>query len=255
MKQIKKVSLIGALVLIMSAVVLITGCSQANSNKGNTGNNSGNISNNGGNTGNNGGTTSNNGGTTGGNTGNNGGSLAVQPTGKADPTLKGTTWAANTPIIFMQFTNQGNIMEIDEYRQALYQVDGLKISFDLSSFLTMEKNLTVEGYIDWQISTLKKGIAELEEKSKTADEETKKNLKQKIEEYQGYIADYSKPEAKDEVKEFLPDINKAAEALLPYAKFEGMFNAEKTELTIEKFPGRLAKGGAPGEVKLQLRKK
>ncbi|UTY25062.1 hypothetical protein [Treponema denticola] len=40
----------------------------------------------------------------------------------------------------------------------------------------------------------------------------------------------------------MPDINKAAEALLPYAKFEGMFNAEKTELTIEKFPGMLAKG-------------
>ena len=36
MKQIKKVSLIGALVLIMSAVVLMTGCSQANSNKNNS---------------------------------------------------------------------------------------------------------------------------------------------------------------------------------------------------------------------------
>ena len=36
MKQIKKVSLIGALVVIMSAVVLITGCSQANSNKNNS---------------------------------------------------------------------------------------------------------------------------------------------------------------------------------------------------------------------------
>ena len=47
MKQIKKVSMIGALVLIISAVTLIFGCSQPNSN-------SGNISNNGGNTGNNG---------------------------------------------------------------------------------------------------------------------------------------------------------------------------------------------------------
>ena len=44
MKQIKKVSLIGALVLLISAVVLITGCSQPNSNKGNTGNNSGGTS-------------------------------------------------------------------------------------------------------------------------------------------------------------------------------------------------------------------
>ena len=68
--------MIGALVLIISAVVLITGCSQPNSNKGNTGNNSGNISNNGGNTGNNSGNTGNNSGNTGnnsGNTGNNGG--------------------------------------------------------------------------------------------------------------------------------------------------------------------------------------
>ena len=37
MKQRKVVSMIGALVLIISAVVLITGCSQPNSNKGNTG--------------------------------------------------------------------------------------------------------------------------------------------------------------------------------------------------------------------------
>ena len=48
MKQRKIVSMVGTLVLIISAIVLITGCSQPNSN-------SGNISNNGGNTGNNGG--------------------------------------------------------------------------------------------------------------------------------------------------------------------------------------------------------
>ena len=51
MKQRKVVSLIGALVLLISAVVLITGCSQPNSNKGNTGNNSGSAGNNGENTG------------------------------------------------------------------------------------------------------------------------------------------------------------------------------------------------------------
>ena len=72
MKQRKVVSMIGALVLIISAVVLITGCSQPNSNKGNTGNNSGNISNNTGNTGNNGENTGNNGGNTGNNDGNTG---------------------------------------------------------------------------------------------------------------------------------------------------------------------------------------
>ena len=72
MKQRNVVSMLGALVLIISAVVLITGCPPANSNKGNTGNNSGNISNNGGNTGNNGSNTGNNGG----NTGNNGGNIS-----------------------------------------------------------------------------------------------------------------------------------------------------------------------------------
>ena len=39
MKQIKKVSLIGALVLIISAVALLSSCQQPNSNQGNTGNN------------------------------------------------------------------------------------------------------------------------------------------------------------------------------------------------------------------------
>ena len=43
MKQRKVVSMIGALVVIISAVVLITGCFQPNSNKGNTGNNGGNT--------------------------------------------------------------------------------------------------------------------------------------------------------------------------------------------------------------------
>jgi len=55
MKQKRLVSVIGVLVLIISATAFITGCSQPNSNKGNTGNNSGNTGNNSGNTGNTGG--------------------------------------------------------------------------------------------------------------------------------------------------------------------------------------------------------
>ncbi|MGP1438109.1 MAG: hypothetical protein ACTTKH_03455 [Treponema sp.] len=50
MKQRKVLSMIVALVIIISAVVLIIGCSQPDSNKGNTINNGGNNSNNGGNT-------------------------------------------------------------------------------------------------------------------------------------------------------------------------------------------------------------
>ena len=44
MKQIKKVSMIGALVLIISAVMFISGCSQPNSNSGNISNNGGGTS-------------------------------------------------------------------------------------------------------------------------------------------------------------------------------------------------------------------
>lgn len=61
MKQKRKVSMIGALVLIIGAVALITGCPQPNNNKGNAA-----INNGGNNTGN---TGSNNGSNTGGNTG------------------------------------------------------------------------------------------------------------------------------------------------------------------------------------------
>ena len=72
MKQKRLVSVIGVLVLIISATAFITGCSQPNSNKGNTGNNSGNTGNNSGNTGNNSGNTGNNSGNTGNNSGNTG---------------------------------------------------------------------------------------------------------------------------------------------------------------------------------------
>ena len=44
MKQRKVVSMIGALILIISALLLITGCSQPNSNKGNNSGNTGGSS-------------------------------------------------------------------------------------------------------------------------------------------------------------------------------------------------------------------
>ena len=45
------------------------------------------------------------------------------------------------------------------------------------------------------------------------------------------------PEEKAEFeKEDIEETKKAAKAFEPYAKFEGMLNADKTELTIEKFP-------------------
>ena len=107
MKQRKVVSMIGALVLIISAVVLITGCSQPNSNKGNTGNNSGNISNNGGNTGNNGGNTGNNGGNTGGNTGSPLDEV-IMVTGGTDNDIR-TYYFSKGVVYYVQCYNAGAV--------------------------------------------------------------------------------------------------------------------------------------------------
>ena len=43
-------------------------------------------------------------------------------------------------------------------------------------------------------------------------------------------------EEKAEFEKDLEESRKRAKAILPHAKFEGTLNADKTELTIEKFP-------------------
>ena len=119
MKQIKKVSLIGALVLIISAVVLITGCSQANNNNGKKENTS---TNNGG----------NRGGSTGGNTGNGGSSTTTQGSAVYEYTKEesGVTYrytiTFNTDGTYMQRTNEadGGVEAVVE--QGIYTGDASK---------------------------------------------------------------------------------------------------------------------------------
>ena len=131
MKQRKVVSMIGALVVIISAVVLITGCSQPNNNSGNISNNggySGNTGNNGSNTGNNGGSTGNNGG----NTGNGGSSTTTQRSAVYEYTKEesGVTYrytiTFNTDGTYMQRTNEadGGVEAVVE--QGIYTGDASK---------------------------------------------------------------------------------------------------------------------------------
>ncbi len=208
MKQRKVVSMIGALVLIISAVVLITGCYQPNSNKGNTG--------------------------------NNGGSLEVQPTGKADPALKGTSWKS-TADVSIEFTENGNIANISG-DQALYTVEGEKINFDLSSYIAIFKNMTEAKLIQEMKVDAKEDIVELEKDIKEAegkgDEQTKKKLEKELEETKEWLKTLENPDEqmKDGIKQQLKSMHTYASKMEPYAKFDGIFDSEKTKLTIEKFP-------------------
>ena len=208
MKQKRFVSVIGALVLIISAVVLITGCSQPNSNKENTG--------------------------------NNGGTLEVQPTGKADPALKGTSWES-TAYVAIEFTENGNIANISG-DQALYTVEGEKINFDLSSHIAIFKNMTEATLIQESKSRTKKDIVELEkdikEAEKEGEEQKKKELEKRLEETKERLKTLENPDAKkkEEIKEGVKNMHTYASKMEPYAKFEGIFNSEKTKLTIKEFP-------------------
>ena len=120
MKQKRLVSVIGALVLIISAVVLVTACSQANNNNGKKENTS---TNNGG----------NRGGSTGGNTGNGGSSTTTQGSAVYEYTEEeesGVTYrytiTFNTDGTYMQRTNEadGGVEAVVE--QGIYTGDASK---------------------------------------------------------------------------------------------------------------------------------
>ena len=203
MKQKRLVSMIGALVVIISAVVLITGCPQANNAKDDTG-------------------------------------FEVKPTGKADPALKGTRWES-TANVSIEFTENGNIANISG-AQALYTVEGEKISFDLSSQISNFKNMTEAKLIQEEKNEVKKDIVELEKDIKEAeskgDEQTKKKLEKDLEKAKGWLNALEHPDEdlQEEIKGEVKKMHIYASKMEPYAKFEGIFNSEKTKLTIEKFP-------------------
>jgi len=104
MKQKIRVSMIGALILIIGAVALITGCPQANGNKDKKENT---TINNGGNIGNNGGNTGNNAGNIGGNTGSPLDEV-IMVTGGTDNDLR-TYYFSKGVVYYVQCYNAGAV--------------------------------------------------------------------------------------------------------------------------------------------------
>ena len=139
MKAKKLLSWFGVLIMMMSTVAVMAGCNHANDNKGNTG--------------------------------NTGDGLNIQPTGKADPALKGTRWEADNERLY--FGSEGNTVYMYDF-DSVYTVNGATVSFDFSISAKAWSTLTVKTYIDWQITMGNKYIAELEELAKKEQDATKK---------------------------------------------------------------------------------
>ena len=122
---------------------------------------------------------------------------------------------------------------------SVYTVNGSTVSFDFSKSAKAWSTLTVKTYIDWQITMGNKYIAELEELAKKEQNATKKKeYEDEIESVKNDIKELNNmtTEEKAKFEKKLEEVKKAAKAIAPYAKFEGTLNADKTELTIEKFP-------------------
>ena len=123
----------------------------------------------------------------------------------------------------------------------VYTVNGATVSFDFSKSAKAWSTITVEAYIDWEITMGNKYIAELEELAKKEQDATKKKeYEDKIEKNKNIIKELKNlsPEKKAEFEKKIEEMKKAAKAFEPYAKFEGTLNPDKTELTIEKCPMR-----------------
>ena len=205
MKAKKLLSWFGVLIMMMSTVAVMAGCNHANDNKGNTG--------------------------------NTGDGLTIQPTGKADPALKDTHWKSDDHE-HLFFSSEGNTVSILIF-ESVYTVNGSTVSFDFSKSAKAWSTITVEAYIDWEITESNKYIAELEELAKKEQDATmKKEYEDRIESVKNSIQELKNlsPEKKAELEKELEAMKEAAKSIAPYAKLEGTLNADKTELTIEKFP-------------------
>ena len=202
MKEKKLLSLFGVLLIMIGTVVVMTGCKQANDNKGNAA----------------------------------GDGLNIQPTGEADPALKGTKWRANENGL--SFAEKGNTVSMYAF-ESVYTVNGSTISFDFSKSVKAWSAMTVDTYINWEIAMITKDIAELEDLlKKEQDAEKKKEYEARIKKAKGdlEITKNLSPEEKNGYAKGVEASKKAAKALEPHAKFDGTFNADKTELTIAKCP-------------------
>ena len=163
--------------------------------------------------------------------------LEVKPTAEADPALAGTRWRSSGISETIGFVDNGNIARFFA-NVALYSIDGLTISFDMSKSLAIWKNITLDAYIKNYRQELEKYIAELESAIKQGiDPQKKEQLEKRLSVSKKELNDLmTDDEFKKELQEEIDNTHKMSAALEPHAKFSGTFNAEKTTLTIENLP-------------------
>ena len=207
MKAKKSFSLFGVLIIMISTVVFIAACTQANDNTGNTGSN------------------------------NSAGKVVqVVPTGEADPALKGTKW--NSGKRGLSFSEKGNTAWIETCGAAIYKKEGTKISFDLSAQISIYKTMTKDDYIKMMKASEKEWIAELKKrKEKAESDEEKAKLEKDIKEAEEFLQQLDNPDEETQaiIKEGIEFLKKRGAALEPYKTFEGTLTGDN-ELVIEKLP-------------------
>ena len=155
--------------------------------------------------------------------------------------MKGTVWTNNiSGDDRLFFDEKRNIVSVlGDLVDAVYTVNDTKITFDLSSWIVIYKNMTVDKYIQGQKLYGKKQIAELEDMiNKESNAEKKKELERKLQHIKEELQALENPtkEVKEDLAETVQSMKKVALAFENHAKFAGEFNSEKIELTIETFP-------------------
>ena len=176
MKQSKLVFMIGALVVMISAVAFITACENANDPKNNLGD-----------------------------------SLEVKPTGEADSKLAGTSWESEGRTASISFASKGNLAYIMGVGEAVYTIKDTKITFDISSYIAIYKNMTVDKYIQLVKADMKAVITELEKMIKQeTNAETKKELERRLKSAKEELKAFENPSAelKQELQEDIQYMNK-----------------------------------------------
>lgn len=170
----------------------------------------------------------------------------VKPTGKADPVLKGTRWAA-PDYIFLNFNFEDtNIVYVSARatgrQEATYSVNGATVSFDLTQYVQLHKSMTVDKHIKQEIAEFENDIAKLEKDLKAAqaanNKAEEKRIQQHLEIAKNAVNGLKNPteELQRELASYVESMKQYTAKLEPFAKFTGRLNPEKTQLTVEKFP-------------------
>ena len=167
--------------------------------------------------------------------------MGVYATDAADPVFKGTYWkdASDTGIAFIDEGNISDIYGDSELGLSTYTVKDLTVSFDASQTIALWKSMTGDKYLHLKIVEYEKRISKIQQKLKAETDVQKKQeyeneLKEEQESLEGCknVSD----EVRARVKQYVEERIEFIEKLEPYAKFTGILNAEKTELTIENYP-------------------